>query len=363
VSTPRLRWLVLASHVPADGAGGGMVRYVLDLLSGLAEHPEVELHVLADAAARDLLADIVGDEARVHAMRSAPTPVTSLAERLGLADPVLRAPFDVVHGTKHLVPRTAHGRRVLTVHDMLPLDRPEDFGRAKRALLPGPYLASARDADVLVCVSAATRARLLSYVPSVRDRTVVVPLAPGRALFEAIPRPLPQLAGRRFALVVGDRSPRKNLAMVVDRWSQVAGDDDLRLAVVGPDGWGTDSVGSGVLDPRVELVGRVGDDELRWCYENAAVVLCPSLLEGFGLPAAEAAAFAAPLITSDDPALREAAGGWGTAVSSRQPERFAELTRAALLRGRRRAGTSPLPPRRSWADVADDTVQAVRHAG
>jgi len=354
-----LRYLLLATHVPADGRGGGMIRYVLELARELEERPDVELHLLVSREARDLAVGLVGDEARAHVSLPAPTAVRSFGERLALSAPVLRHDLDVVHGAKHLVPKRSRATRVLTVHDMILLDRPDDFGRLKKALLPGPYLASVHDSDVILCVSEATRERLAAYTPSALRRTTVVPLAPATALLAAVPAPVPRLAGRRFAVVVGDTSPRKNLALVVQRWAEIAGDADVRLAVVGPPGWGTGGVGDGPADPRVELLGHVSDAELRWCYENADLVLCPSLAEGFGLPAAEAAAFGAPLLTSHDAALREAAAGWGTSMTTDDPEAFVATARELLA-----AGPATRPPAarpgRTWADVADETLRAVR---
>jgi len=354
-----LRYLLLATHVPADGRGGGMIRYVLELARELEARPDIELHLLTSREARDLAVDLLGDEKRAHASLPAPTVVRSFGERVALSAPVLRRDFDVVHGAKHLVPKRSRATRVLTVHDMILLDRPDDFGRLKKAMLPGPYLASVHDADVILCVSEATKERLAAYTPSAVRRTTVVPLAPATALLAADPTPVARLDGRRFAVVVGDTSPRKNLALVVQRWAEIAGDADVRLAVVGPPGWGTGGVGAGAPDPRVELLGHVTDAELRWCYENADLVLCPSLAEGFGLPAAEAAAFGAPLLTSHDAALREAAGGWGTSMTTDDPDAFVATARDLL------AATAPARPtvtsvRRTWADVADETVRAVR---
>ena len=354
-----LRYLLLATHVPADGRGGGMIRYVLELARELEARSDVELHLLVSREARDLAVDLLGDERRAHVSLPAPTVVRSFGERVAVSAPVLRREFDVVHGAKHLVPKRSRATRVLTVHDMILLDRPDDFGRLKKALLPGPYLASVHDADVVLCVSEATRERLAAYTPSAIRRTTVVPLAPATALLAAVPAPVERLAGRRFAVVVGDTSPRKNLALVVQRWAEIAGEADVRLAVVGPPGWGTGGVGEGPVDPRVELLGHVSDAELRWCYENADLVLCPSLAEGFGLPAAEAAAFGAPLLTSHDAALREAAGGWGTSMTSDDPDAFVAAARDLLLAPGRTASPAT-PTRRTWADVADETVRAVR---
>ena len=98
--------------------------------------------------------------------------------------------------------------------------------------------------------------------------------------------------------------------------------------------------------------------QLEWAYRQAAVVLLPSKLEGFGLPAVEALARGANLVTSEDPALCEVSGdnarhvhtldeaGWITAVLSV-------------------VQSEPSPkvvPIRTWDDVAADLLLAVSDA-
>lgn len=360
----KLRWLLLASHVPPGGARGGMVRYTVELAGALAARADVELHVLANAGAVDYWSDVVPRDA-VHPVGrvpvgTVPVAVVSLLERVGMGSQAFRTDFDVVQGTKHLVPRRSSATRVLTVHDVLPLDRPWDFGRAKRALLPGPYLASTRDADALLCISEATKDRLLSYVPEVADRVHLVPLANTSAgLGDVEPAPVPELEDAPFALVVGDASPRKNLPLVVDAWPAVrAAVPDARLAVVGPPAWGTSAISSGGVDPGVLLLGRIDDGALRWCYEQATVVLCPSLLEGFGLPSVEGLMAGTPVITSEDPALCEASGTLAQHVHSLDTDGWVRAIVAAFADPHRASS----PPVRTWADLAEDTVRAANAA-
>ncbi|MGZ6123717.1 MAG: glycosyltransferase family 4 protein, partial [Myxococcales bacterium] len=89
-----------------------------------------------------------------------------------------------------------------------------------------------------------------------------------------------------FVLYVGDSGPRKGL-------------DTLRRAL--PDGAELKLAGPGH--------GYVPDEELLALYRSAAVLVLPSLYEGFGLPLAEAMACGTPCIASDDPALVEVSGG------------------------------------------------------
>ena len=108
----------------------------------------------------------------------------------------------------------------------------------------------------------------------------------------------------------------------------------------------------------MRILGRVSDDALRWAYAHAHVVLCPSLLEGFGLPSVEGLRAGTPVITSEDPALCEASGSAARHVSTLEPQRWADEIVAALAV----RGTAVPPPPRTWQQVADETVEAVRDA-
>jgi glycosyltransferase involved in cell wall biosynthesis len=355
------RWLLMASHVPPTGLGGGIVRYTLELAHALRRRDDVELHLLASAEAAGPLGDLLGDRRRVIRLpRRLPGAAVPAFERSVLG-PLLRDRFDVVQGTKHLLPRGVAAKTALTVHDMLLLERAEDFGLAKRTLLARPYSASIRQADTLLCVSAATRDRLTHWEPTVADRAAVVPLATSPQLLEAEPQPVAELAGRPFALVVGDSQPRKNLPVVTAAFERVIRErPDAVLLHVGPPAWGRESYGpahaaladSGNL---VQLVG-VDDGTLRWCYEQAAVVLAPSLAEGFGLPAAEALDLGAPLVTSVDPALREVSGELAEHLPFDDVDAWADAVLRHLGDGARRPGVRPA---RTWDDVAAETVRAV----
>lgn len=358
----RLRWLVLATHVPPGGALGGVVRYTTELVAALGRRDDVALHVLAASPAVATLQQIAGPRAVVHVARPLPTAVASLCERYL----PLRGHFDVVQGVKHLVPRRSGALTVLTVHDTTLLDRPHDFGPAKRLLLPGPYRASLRQADVLLHVSRATAGRAAVHVASAPARSAVVPLATAPSLLTATAEPVPALAQRRFALVVGDASPRKNLGVVVDAWPQVlAAVPDAVLAVAGPPSWGRTEQGQRyrglVASGTVLPLGRLSDAQLRWAYEHARLTLCPSLVEGFGLPVVEALDLGSPVAISCDAALVEAAGGRAAAVLPAADVDGWVAAAVAAFTAPVAAHRPAVPSRpRTWDDVAEETVAAVR---
>lgn len=360
----RIRYLLIATHVPRSGSGGGIVRYTVELAGALHRRSDVELHVLVASAAPTYF-DTMLPASQVHHLPRLPVMLRSLAERMLSVRALTGQDFDVVHGTKHILPGSSGSAcRALTVHDMLPMDRPYDFNFAKRWLLRAPYLRSIRSSDVILCVSEATRARLLDYVPSVRGGTEVVPLAAASALKRVSPQPVKDLEGHSFGLVVSDSSGRKNLRRAIETWHDMRQTaPDAVLALVGPRDWRNTSLGDTWIDLTSEKrgvhLGNVTDAELRWCYQNADVVLCPSLLEGFGLPALEAATFGAPVITSDDPALCEASAGHAIHLTSRDARGWTKAVDTALSGRRRKQMSEAEPDIRSWDDVAAETYDSI----
>jgi glycosyltransferase involved in cell wall biosynthesis len=252
---------------------------------------------------------------------------------------------------------------VLTVHDMLVIDRPRDYSRSKRLLLRVPYILSLTRADLLVCVSDATRNRLLSYYPELERRSVVVPLAASPRMVGSPGEPVPALDGRTFGIVVGDGLPRKNLTFLGAVWHRLVRQrPNLALAVVGSGAAGLGQLSQQWRELLAEGVAvalpRITDDELAWCYRRTAAALCPSYMEGFGLPAAEAAAAGAPMVISEDPALAAAAPASALRAASWDVDSWVTAVEAVLAQDVRRK-PDPEPVRR-WSDVAEETISAIR---
>lgn len=362
--TARTRWLLMAGHVPPSLRGGGIVRYTVELARALTRRDDVELHLLASPAAAEPLAALVGEPGRVVRHPAVPDPLLPGWERYLLGRRLGRR-YDVVQGAKHLLPRGVAARTALSVHDLLLFDRPGDFPLPKRLLLGRPYAASLRQADALLCVSAATRDRLFRWDSRLAPRADVVPLTTSTELLDSAPVAVPALSGRPFALVVGDASKRKNVSVVVSAWAEVLRRrPDAVLALVGPPAWGTEAYGLdhaalAAAGSVVQLTG-VDDGTLRWCYEHCAVVLSPSLAEGFGLPAVEALDLGAPLVTSLDPALVEVSGDAAEHLPADDVHAWA---RAVLRHLDEPRPDTPPRDRRTWDDVAEETVAAVLRRG
>ena len=184
------------------------------------------------------------------------------------------------------------------------------------ARVPGGDPRAARDADVVVCVSRATAGRLRELV-EVRAEIVVAEHGVDHDRFrpgDLDPGALPEgLAGAELIVHVGTLEPRKGVVDLVKAFDSLAATRPaLQLVLAGLPGWGarevTDAVHAASHRDRIRLLGWVADDAVVALMRAASVVAYPSHEEGFGLPALEAMAVGAPLVTAAGTAMAEFAG-------------------------------------------------------
>ncbi|MGZ4276831.1 MAG: glycosyltransferase [Solirubrobacteraceae bacterium] len=231
---------------------------------------------------------------------------------------------------------------VLSVHDRSWELRPGDFTRYERAwhAVARPQ-ALARGAAAVTAVSHAVAGELAAAWGV--DAAVVSPGvdAPGAGT----PRP------GRYLLWVGALEPRKAPDVMASAWALArARGLDAELVVAG------DGRSDALRGPGVVATGAVGDAELAALYAGALALVTPSRLEGFGLPALEAAAHGTPAVVSDLACFRETLGPAAVRVPAGDPEALAGalLTIAAdpALRERLGAQARERVSAYTWARAA-----------
>lgn len=119
-----------------------------------------------------------------------------------------------------------------------------------------------------------------------------------------------------FLVYAGGISPHKGLETLLHAYAMLhpaprlamvgALEDETFLSAAGTVRRLVDELG---LHGRVLLTGYVPDETLACLYAGALAFVSPSLSEGFGLPAVEAAMSGTPVVLSDIPAHRETLGG------------------------------------------------------
>ena len=238
---------------------------------------------------------------------------------------------------------------VLTLHDLYPFDIPENFGVIKSELARRTVTHCLRQVNAISCASESTRSQLAKWFPSdARKATViqnVVELLPPSSADSCIE----SLNGRSFILCIAQHRANKNVPLAIRIFERVMErrilHPEARLLVVGIPGPDTEKIQKQIhkshLSNRVLLMSGLSEGELRWCYDNCALLLAPSSTEGFGLPVAEGILAGCRIACSDIPAFREIASStcqlvpWGAELL----DDYARAIRDVLAR--------PKPPAQS----------------
>jgi glycosyltransferase involved in cell wall biosynthesis len=364
----------------------GNETYVSGLGNALAARDDVELTVFIDkGTAWPVAAGDPGDRRGPAGTGSRPH-VRTLRSRgrvgrllLDLPIRARQARSQLLH-VQYVAPLIAGVPTVVAVHDLSFEDRPELFSAPTRLRLRTTIRASTRRAAAVIALSAFTRDRLLHHYDLDPGRVFVAHAAvDGRfaRLDDGSPHPVapPLDLPERFVLHVGDLIPRKNVPRLIEAMAALRRDGigDVGLILAGQDGRDSPHVEAAIAsaagrgdDGWVRRLGFVDDRTLHALYRAATVVAYPSRYEGFGLPALEALAAGAILVTSSTTALPEVVGDAAVLVD---PDDTASLTAGlaqAIDDDALRARLAEAGPRRaaafSWAASAEATVAAYRRA-
>ena len=218
-------------------------------------------------------------------------------------------------GHSNLSPRMCRslgkvGARIaVLVHDTIPLDFP-DYQRPETLQKFRAFLRRAGSADLVICNSRATEADVKRHLAAMglHPQTVAAPLGVPRPR----PGPAPQGAwtGQPFFVSLGTIEPRKNHALLLDLWDDVAAETGAHLLLCGARGWENAQVFARLdAQPRnVHELPGLSDAQVAGLLTESAGLLFPSHAEGYGLPPIEAAALGVPVVCNDLPVYRETLG-------------------------------------------------------
>ncbi len=359
MSSSPLRVAFDLTGLELDAAGSA--RAIRCLRDELTRRPDVELVTLAHSGSgRDGTVGRIGRGLHRELVYM-PLQLPRRAARAGAR--LLHCPVGVA---------PARGRipLVITVNDVMVLEHPEWFTRAnalqQRLVLPRALRRAAR----VLAPSRYTRERLVETCGVEPARIDVVPYGVGPPFG---PGPATRATLERFAitgpyvLTVGTLQPRKNLAGALRAFGHaVAAGAPHSMVVVGARGWRDEAVLAALRNPpareRVQVLGRVDDDDLIDLYRGADCLVFPSLYEGFGFPALEAMACGTAVVCTDRTSLPEVVGDAAVAVDPDDPDALgaalADVLASETRRGELASAGLDRAREFTWQRTADLTVAA-----
>ena len=353
------------------GRRGGTETYARELLPRLAALLEgVELVAVTGAPGADLVRGWFPGLVVQLDLNTGRRAAWAAAEVLAAGRAAARARADLLWCPANYGPAGGSVPRLVTVHDVIPFEHvPPGLGRAGQRVTTGLLRRAARGATRLLAVSEDGADRSARVLGLPRDRFCVVPNGASDLPIPAAPRVALAALGvpfdRPLVLSTGNRMPHKNFPLLLRALAAIPAGRRPRLVL--PGGGADDPlpamVGSLGLGNDVLLPGWLTAEQLGALHAVAALYVCPSLDEGFGLPVVDAMRAGCPVLASDIPVLHEVgedavayvdardAGALAAAVESLlgDPERRATLVR----RGRTRARLF------TWDRSAELTAQVV----
>ena len=332
-----MRVLVNLLQCHAEHTGTG--RYIKNTLAELAAlDPVTDYKLLVSRDNRDayaiaapnfeqVLVDVgLGRRVRRIAYEQAilPWSIAKYAAR----DTVLWSPNDV--------PIVAWpGKQVVTIHDLRRLVLSAEFGLVERTYYRLMMRISAARAARILTVSEHSRQDLRKHYRLAPDKVVVAHNAVDPAIHR-VDDPAPLLARLQiatpFLLFVGSQLQIKGPHILVQAYEQIVQRHPrLQLVLVGKSGNATPLIERAARSlPGVRSVPWLPDEDLRCLLSATSAFVFPTLYEGFGIPALEAMACGAPVITSRASCMPEVCGDAALYVDEVTPATLAHAIETLL---------------------------------
>jgi glycosyltransferase involved in cell wall biosynthesis len=177
-------------------------------------------------------------------------------------------------------------------------------------------------------------------------------------------------AENRILVINSGDTPLKGLRYLLEAIAELRKERPVELTIVGTpmkDGYTEGLIEGLKLGDCVTYTGKIETSDLVRHYSSAAMLVVPSIYEGFGLPAAEAMACGAPVISTTAGALPEVVGDAGILVPPGDTRAIVQAVSALLDDGSRRRQMGALGKERvarlfNWDNAAKETAEVYREA-
>jgi glycosyltransferase involved in cell wall biosynthesis len=335
---------------------GGTEIYVRSVLPALqTERPDLDLVVFTNRENHDSFADFERIPIDVHAQSR---PRRILAEQFKLPAAARKAKIDVLYSPGYTGPLRPPCPQVVTIHDTQFIDYPEEYGVIARLAHRTIVGIGARRAAAITTVSEFSKGRIAEAFGADPKKIFVA----HSALSGIFKQPQPCAEKEPFLLFVSATYPHKNAPRLVRAFDRIADQIPHTLIMVGQP-----REGEPPPHPRVKRLHHIDYLELVGLYQQADLVVFPSLYEGFGRAVPEAQEAGTRVIAANAAAIPEIGGDGATYFDGTDEAAIAEAILEALrepsdVRSRITANGHKNAERFTWEECARQTLRACEHA-
>ncbi|MFN5325152.1 MAG: glycosyltransferase family 4 protein [Bacteroidota bacterium] len=227
----------------------------------------------------------------------------------GMGKSAAELKVDVFHGLSNEIPfdLPKHIRSICTIHDLIFMDQPGNYPWLDRKVYLKKVSYAMKQSNVIVSTSEFTKDRLLYHFPGTTSRIEVIyqPIHPiFRSQYEN-----PTEITDPYLIYHSGFNRRKNHITLLKSFESIRNSIQHKLVLAGVAGDTLNEVQDFIknsgLENRVQVHINIGRQDLVRLLRNAVGFVYPSLMEGFGIPLAEAAACGLNAAVSDIPVFNE----------------------------------------------------------
>jgi len=241
------------------------------------------------------------------------------SHRLALPFDTLLRPVDLTIFTNYARwPSVKSRYTATTIHDLTFIHFPDLVEKNNLAHLNRVVKRSVRSSDFIITVSEAVKAELVQKFSILSEKIVTIPIPPDEEFNKKNTNEVHLKYGiptQKYIFFISTMEPRKNIPLLIEAYSRLPQDlrSEYSLVLSGGMGWKSEKSIAALKKAQQERLniihtGYIDEQDKSSLYQQSSAFIFPSLYEGFGMPVLEAAASKVPIVASDIPVLREAAG-------------------------------------------------------
>lgn len=313
----------------------GIGTYIQNLVTTIQTHSELDCIYFANDELKGLLktkfnGNIVVDNSSKY----------SVKELFSISRKANHQHLDVFHTPHYTLPFNLRMPSIVTIHDIIHLRLKEYYSLPQRMYAYGIIKHACSASSAIIVDSEFGKTELLNVFTIDEAKIHVVPLGVGQEYYNDVKKEQIEIFKREnniekpYILYTGSLKPHKNIPVLLKAFKILLSKYDLQLVFTGEKLHDVaqlqNIVANNNLADAVIDLGKIEQSELRIAYRAAAVVVLPSLYEGFGFSMLEAMASGVPAIGARATSITEVIGNAGLLFNPYDESELAEQVGSVL---------------------------------